>query len=115
MSTAHEAATDDEHSVPVIRTVVGTEAGFKGDNGPARKAELNGPYGIAVDSTGTLCFSERDKHRVRKVTTDGKISTVAGTGVAGFSGDKGPAVSAQLNHPRGLAVDSVGNLYIADS
>ncbi|MEU5050315.1 RICIN domain-containing protein [Streptomyces sp. NPDC021096] len=116
MSTAHAAATGGEHSAPPISTVAGTGvAGFKGDNEPAVKAELNRPYGIAVDSAGTLYVSDHSNHRVRKVTTDGKISTIAGTGVAGFSGDNGPAVSAQLNGPREVAVDGAGAVYIADA
>ncbi|MFE2970402.1 RICIN domain-containing protein [Streptomyces sp. NPDC059340] len=116
MSTANAAATDGEHSAPPISTVAGTGvAGFKGDNEPAVAAQLNRPYGIAVDSTGTLYFSDHVNHRVRKITTDGKISTVAGTGVAGSQGDNGPAVSAQLNYPREVAVDSAGAVYIADT
>lgn len=116
MSTAHAAATGDESSDPPIRTVAGTGGvGFQGDNGPAVSAQLNRPYGIAVDSAGTLYFSDFNNQRVRKITTDGKISTVAGTGVAGYSGDSGPAVSAQLNYPRDVAVDSAGAVYIADA
>ncbi|MEV0374913.1 RICIN domain-containing protein [Streptomyces sp. NPDC050636] len=116
MSTAHAAATGDEHSAPPISTVAGTGvAGFKGDNEPAVSAQLNRPYGIAVDSTGTLYFSDFYNHRVRKITTDGKVGTVAGTGAAGFSGDNGPAVSAQLNYPRAVAVDSAGTVYITDT
>ncbi|MFI1740872.1 RICIN domain-containing protein [Streptomyces sioyaensis] len=116
MSTAQTAVTDGEHSTPPISTIAGTGvAGFKGDNEPAVSAQLNGPYGIAVDSAGTLYFSDYYNHRVRKVTTDGKISTVAGTGAAGFSGDNGPAVSAQLNYPRHVAVDSAGAVYITDT
>ncbi|MEW2611115.1 RICIN domain-containing protein [Streptomyces sp. NPDC047880] len=114
MSTA-QPTTGDENAVPPISTVSGTgAAGFKGDNEPAVSAQVNRPYGIAVDSTGTLYFSDFNNHRVRKITTDGKISTVAGTGVAGFSGDNGPAVAAQLNCPREVAVDSAGAVYIAD-
>ncbi|WP_446697131.1 NHL domain-containing protein [Streptomyces cinereospinus] len=76
---------------------------------------MNRPYGVAVDSTGTLYIADNDNHRIRKVTTDGKISTVAGTGAAGFGGDGGAAVSAQLNSPREVAVDGTGALYIADA
>ncbi|MEV6424770.1 RICIN domain-containing protein [Streptomyces sp. NPDC051662] len=116
MSTPNTAAADGEHSAPPISTVAGTGvAGFAGDNGPAVSAQLNRPYEIAVDSTGTLYFSDRDNHRVRKITTDGKISTIAGTGVAGHGGDNGPAASAQLNKPRGIAMDGSGAVYIADS
>ncbi|MFH8555951.1 RICIN domain-containing protein [Streptomyces celluloflavus] len=116
MSTAHAAATDGERSDPPINTVAGTgDAGFKGDNERAVSAQLNRPYGIAVDGTGTLYISDRNNHRVRKITTDGKISTVAGTGVAGSEGDDGPAVSAQLHDPREVAVDGAGAVYIADA
>jgi sugar lactone lactonase YvrE len=100
----------------MISTVVGTgTADFSGDDGPAIAAQLNRPFGVAVDSTGVLYVTDVDNHRVRKVTTDGKISTVAGTGVAGFEGDDGPAVSAQLNRPYGVVVDGAGTLYVADS
>lgn len=116
MSTPQAAATGGEDSAPPISTVAGTgTAGFKGDNEPAVKAELNRPYGIAVDGTGTLYFSDYNNHRIRKITTDGKISTVAGTGAAGYRGDNGPAVSAQLNCPREVAVDSAGALYVTDA
>ncbi|MEV4441162.1 RICIN domain-containing protein [Streptomyces sp. NPDC049577] len=116
MSTAHTAVTVDQHSAPPISTVAGTgTAGPKGDNEPAVSAQLSSPSGVAVDSVGNLYIADYGGHRVRKVTTDGKISTVAGTGTAGPGGDGGFAVSAQLNYPRGVAVDSVGNLYIADS
>ncbi|MFI6038124.1 RICIN domain-containing protein [Streptomyces sp. NPDC051315] len=116
MSTAHAAAADGGDSAPRIRTVAGTgEAGFAGDNERAFSAQLNRPYGVVVDSNGTLYVSDNNNHRVRKITTDGRISTVAGTGVAGFSGDDGAAVSAQLNDPREVAVDRAGNLYIADA
>lgn len=116
MTTAHEATTGGEDSAPPISTVAGTGgAGFSGDNGPAVSAQLRHPYGVVVDSTGTRYFSEFGNHRVRRITSDGKISTIAGTGTKGFSGDCGPAVSAQLNVPRGVAVDSAGSVYIADS
>ncbi len=116
MTTAHEATTGGEDSTPPISTAAGTgTAGFSGDNGLAVAAQLNYPYGVVVGFTGALYISEWGNHRVRKITADGKISTVAGTGTKGFSGDCGPAVSAQLNVPRGVAVDSVGAVYIADS
>ncbi len=113
MSTAKAAGTGGEDFTPTISTVAGTgTAGDKGDGDAAVQALLKNPYGVAIDGIGTLYLSEHGNHRVRKVTTDGKISTVAGTGVAGDKGDKAPV---QLKGPRGLAVDREGNLYIADT
>ncbi|GAA3290078.1 RICIN domain-containing protein [Streptomyces cinereospinus] len=98
-----------------ISTVAGTGTeGFGGDDGPAASARLNFPLGVAVDSTGTLYVSDHNNHRIRQITADGTISTVAGTGTEGFGGDDGPAASARLNYPLGLAVDCVGSLCIAD-
>jgi len=88
---------------------------FSGDGGAATSASLNTPYGLAVDSGGNIYIADFLNHAVRKVDTSGAISTVAGTGIFGFSGDGGPATSAQVNRPFGLAVDSGNNLYIADS
>lgn len=94
---------------------VGPGAGrFSGDGGPATQAALNWPQGVAVDSAGNLFVAEWRNHRVRRVSPDGKIATVAGTGKQGFSGDGGPATAAALSGPSGLAVDRGGNLYIAD-
>jgi len=87
--------------------------GFSGDNGPATSAQLHYPQGLAVDSAGNLYIADTLNQRIRKVT-NGVISTVAGNGTQGFSGDNGPATSAQLNIPVGVAVDSAGNFYIAD-
>ncbi|WP_435239670.1 RICIN domain-containing protein [Streptomyces sp. YPW6] len=119
MSTAgagSAGATDGEGTDPLISTVAGTGAGgFKGENEPAVSAHLKHPYGVAVDSVGTLYFSDYSNHRVRKVTTDGKVRTVAGSGSAGYGGDGGPATSARLNCPREVAVDQKGALYIADA
>ncbi|MGW7712198.1 NHL domain-containing protein [Streptomyces sp. wa1063] len=116
MSTPQTAANGSEDSAPRISTVAGTGvAGFAGDNDAASSAQLKNPYGIAVDSTGTLYFSDLSNHRVRKITTDGKISTVAGTGAAGYAGDGGSAATAQLNCPREVAVDRTGTVYVADS
>ncbi|MFJ8470942.1 RICIN domain-containing protein, partial [Kitasatospora sp. NPDC094011] len=78
------------------------------------KAQLNLPMGLAVDSAGAVYFADYNNHRVRKIGTDGRISTVAGIGTAGFGGDNGPPVKAQLNNPAALAVDCVDTLYIAD-
>jgi trimeric autotransporter adhesin len=99
---------------------------FSGDGGPATNAQLNVPSGIAVDATGNLYIVDSDDYRVRKVDTSGTITTVAGFGPScqgiscngqfgGFSGDGGPATSAALNLPIGVAVDASGNLYIADT
>ncbi|MGW7094898.1 NHL domain-containing protein [Streptomyces sp. NPDC054874] len=116
MSTPQAEATGGEESSPRISTIAGTgAAGFRGENESAVSAQLNGPYDVAVDSTGALYFSDYSNHRVRKVATDGKISTVAGTGAAGPGGDGGPANKAQLNCPRQVAVDSADAVYIADS
>ncbi|MFK8850843.1 RICIN domain-containing protein [Streptomyces sp. Ac-502] len=116
MSTPQTAATGDEGSSPAIRTVAGTgDPSFGGDGGPAASAQLNNPSGVAVGHAGTLYLCDRTNHRVRKITTDGKISTVAGTGKPGPGGDGGPATAAQLNFPRGVTVDKTGALYIADS
>lgn len=94
---------------------VGMDVGrFWGDGGPATQAGLNAPSGVAVDGSGALYISEWFSHRVRRVSPDGKITTVAGTGKQGFSGDGGPATAAALSGPSGLAVDHAGNLFIAD-
>ncbi len=90
-------------------------AGFGGDNGSATSAQLNTPGGVAVDASKNVYIADTENNRVRKVAPDGTISTFAGNGTAGFGGDGGPAASAQLNSPYGLAVDASGNLYIADS
>ncbi len=98
----------------VITTVAGTgTAGYSGDGGQATSAQLNTPYGVAVDGQGNVYISDLNNQRIRKVS-GGIITTVAGTGTAGFSGDGGQATSAQLNNPVGVAVDAQGNLYIAD-
>jgi hypothetical protein len=99
----------------VISTVAGNETrGFSGDGGPATSAQLNHPTGVAVDTAGYLFIAELSNARIRKVTPGGVISTVAGSETYGFSGDGGPATSAQLNAPIGVAVDTAGNLFIAD-
>ncbi len=99
----------------VVTLVAGNGTpGFSGDDGLATNAQLNQPEGLAVDAAGNLYIADTFNNRIRKVS-NGVITTVAGTGVRGFSGDTGPATSAQLNEPEGVAVDAVGNLYIADS
>jgi poly(3-hydroxybutyrate) depolymerase/sugar lactone lactonase YvrE len=99
-----------------ITPIAGTgAAGFSGDGAAATAAQLNTPSGLAVDREGNLFIADRYNHRVRRLATDGRISTVAGTGTPGFAGDEGPATAAQFNFPTGVAVDSQGNLFIADS
>jgi PKD repeat protein len=98
----------------IITTVAGTgTAGFLGDGGQATSAQLNSPFGVAVDGQGNLYIADASNHRVRKVS-GGIITTVAGTGTSGYSGDGGQATSAQISEPVGVAVDGQGNLYIAD-
>ena len=99
----------------VIATVAGSGTqGFTGDGGPAMAAQLDTPSGIAIDATGRIFISDTHNQRVRLVGTGGIITTCAGTAGAGFSGDGGPAVAAQLDTPRGLAIVN-GALLIADS
>jgi trimeric autotransporter adhesin len=100
-------------SVFRVETVAGSSD--PGDGGPALAAQLGAIQGIAVDRSGNIYLSDTDHHRVRKVAPGGTISTLAGTGVAGSSGDGGPAAKAQLNLPYGLAVDANGNVYVADA
>ena len=100
----------------VISTFAGTgEEGFSGEGGPAVQAQLSypAPAGVAVDATGNVYVADVGNHRVRRVDTAGVITTFAGTGEDGFSGDGGPAVQAQLSYPAGVAVDGAGNVYVA--
>ncbi|OGG44698.1 MAG: hypothetical protein A3F84_28760 [Candidatus Handelsmanbacteria bacterium RIFCSPLOWO2_12_FULL_64_10] len=99
----------------VITTVAGNGTpGYSGDGGAATSASLNYPYGVAVDGSGALYIGDQNNHRIRKVSASGMITTVAGNGTAGYSGDGGAATSASLNYPYGVAVDGSGVLYIAD-
>jgi sugar lactone lactonase YvrE len=98
-----------------ISTVAGNgTAGFSGDGGPAVDAQMATPWGIKVDNGGDIFIADDDNQRIRLVQANGIISTIAGNGTAGFSGDGGSALSASLNFPKGIAYDNAGNLYIAD-
>ncbi|MEU4345689.1 hypothetical protein AB0H00_31315, partial [Nocardia sp. NPDC023852] len=102
-------------AIGAITTVAGTDTyGYNGDNQPAINAELNGPFGAAVDGAGNLYIADLENHRVRRVDPDGVITTVAGTGTNSYNGDNQPAINAELNGPFDVAVDRAGNLYIAD-
>ena len=89
--------------------------GLSGDGGPATSAALSAPYGVVGDAVGNLYIADSGNHRIRKVSASGTIATVAGIGQPDFSGDGGPATSASLHNPLGVAVDAAGNLYIADT
>jgi uncharacterized protein (TIGR03437 family) len=98
-----------------ITTVAGNGIqGYSGDGGPATGAELNGPYRVTVDFAGNIYIPDSGNSRIRKVSPDGTITTIAGTGVEGYSGDDGPATNARLNYPEAVAFDPAGNYYIAD-
>ncbi len=107
----------------IMTTVAGTElcGGFSGDGGPAATARLNGPVAVAVDSSSNLFIAEYGNNRIRRVSPDGIIATVAGDGTRGFSGDGGPATGAHLRIDcdnticGGVAVDSHGNVFFADA
>jgi sugar lactone lactonase YvrE len=91
-----------------------TFGGYGGDGGPATGAYLNGPTGLAIDNAGNIYFSDLDNYRIRKIDTKGVITTVAGNGAYGYTGDGGPATSAEIGNISSVAVDTSGNLYIAD-
>ncbi len=102
--------------VPTIETLAGTGTeSYGGDGGPATAAHLNQPWDMELDRFGNLYIADTFNNRVRKVDTAGVITTVAGTGVAAFSGDGGPAVEAQFNNIYGLTLDAAGNVYIMDT
>ncbi len=106
----------------IIYTIAGTgmgagsagAGGYSGDGGPATAANLNGPFALAIDAAGNIIFADGYNHVVRKVSTSGIITTIAGRISAGYSGDGGPATDAELNNPVGIAIDAAGNIYIAD-
>jgi len=99
----------------IITTIAGTGTqGYSGDNGQATAAMINTPVGLAFDAMGNLFITEEEGYRIRKVNTNGIITTIAGTGTAGYSGDNGFATSAQLNTPIEITFDNKDNLYFAD-
>jgi DNA-binding beta-propeller fold protein YncE len=99
-----------------ILTVAGTgEKGYAGDSGPATRAQIHEPYEVRFDRGGNIYWVERLSHTVRKLDAkSGVVTTIAGNGTAGFSGDGGPATAAQLNDPHSIGFDRAGDLYIAD-
>jgi len=100
----------------IISAFAGTgEAGYTGNGGLAVRAELNAPVGLVTDSAGDVFIADAGNNCIRKVNAQGMISTIAGTGVAGFRQKDSVAVNARLNTPTGLAIDSAGNIYVADS
>jgi sugar lactone lactonase YvrE len=100
----------------IITTVAGNGIyGFSGDGGPATAASLSFPWGVALDGSGNLHIADTNNNRIRRVDASGIITTVAGDGIYGFSGDGGPATAASLRSPTGVALDGSGNLYIADT
>ena len=107
-----------DHAKGTITTVAGGAGQFEGssgDGGPARQAFLSFPIGVAVAPDGTIVFTDTGNHRLRAVTPDGKIFAAAGTGRWGFSGDGMPAIEAEFDGPEGIALDSAGGLFIADT
>ena len=98
-----------------ISTVAGTGVrGFSGDGGPATAAQINDPFGVVRGPDGALWFCEYGGQRIRKIARDGTITTVAGTGEVGYTGDGGPALQATFNKPHEIRFDAAGNIFIAD-
>lgn len=99
-----------------IQTFAGTGVmGSTGDGGPAAGAQINDPYGVVRGPDGAIWFCEHNGHRIRRIAPDGTISTIAGTGAKGYTGDGGPAAQATLNLPHEIRFDAAGHLFIADT
>jgi hypothetical protein len=111
---AGPAAASADVPAPTLGLLAGTGVpGYLGDGGPAAGAQLDAPMGVALDAAGNVLVADLS-NRIRKITPDGIITTVAGSGIAGFAGDGGPATDAQLNQPTGVVVDAAGGILIAD-
>jgi uncharacterized protein (TIGR03437 family) len=104
-------------SITKTTTVAGTGVnGYSGDGSPATSAQLNNPYGVALDAAGNIYITDTNNQRIRMVSAaTGIITTVAGTGRSGYAGDGGPSTSAQLSFPRGMLVDASGKIYVSDA
>jgi len=108
-------ACSNKMNAQTVMTIAGNGLpGFSGDTAAAIDAELYGPYGVALDGLGNIYIIDQLNQRIRKIDASGIIITIAGTGTAGYSGDSGLAMNAQINLPRGIAADDSGNVYIAD-
>ncbi|WP_433964810.1 Ig-like domain repeat protein [Tunturiibacter gelidiferens] len=100
----------------IITTIAGSTSGFSGDNAPALSSQLNLPTALATDASGNLYLADTGNHRIREITSStGLITTIAGTGTQGYSGDGTSAISAAIDSPTGIAVDASSNLYLADT
>ena len=111
-----DTTTPPAPDLGTISTLAGTGVrGAAGDGGPAAAAQLNAPRTTATDSAGNTYVTDTENNRIRRISAAGIITTVAGNGTAGYSGDGGPATAARLSNPHGIDVDTAGNVYIADS
>src|ERR1019366_10639764 len=97
------------------RVAGNSRQGYSGDGGPATSAQLTSPSSVFIDSTGNIFIADTGNSRIRRVSSSGVITTVAGSGGFGYTGDGGPATAAQLNAPMGVVVDAAGDILIADS
>lgn len=111
-----DGKTSKDYNGGIITTVAGSKtAGYSGDGGLATQAKIGRPNDIFVDSAGNIYIADNENNRIRKVDTNGIITTVAGNGTSGYGGDGGLATQAELNRPNGIFVDSANNIYIADT
>lgn len=108
-------ATSFSAGAQYISTFAGTTQGYSGDGGPANAAKFNACTGMTVDGAGNIFVADAHNHVVRKIDVTGMITTFAGTGTAGYSGNGGAATAAKLNNPMSVATDAAGNVYIADN